>query len=585
MSLGGQWYTTGAVSASTPNSPLALPAPENAHPLYKDWEIFDRWLKAEEERDEVHARPSSWGDTPAPDRGNNVGMAAARRLLRCGVADAIFLAENRSKREAVEQYSHLAPSDAMRRQVQEMPPMPQRAYTMDSDLSSSYNPFENRPIMNDSIATIQQRPNRESPGVSPMASPQIEQQFFASGHWASSPNPSEISYDTGRFSVSTTGSRTSISSDPRHLASPMASPGLRISTTGTTPENAVPGSLRSVESYTPLLPMTLPESPLQWIDLCRKVKVECKATERVRGREKTACQAQECDLHWKYREDRSMLVRASYRSLSDGRAKGWSTQEFPAAGPSIPLTTTINGKVSIHFPRGSFGKLDKQWADINYTFSNTESSKAFQTLLYTNNGRDAAELLFDKPINTISSDKNKPECTGRNLRLWRRTEMHLRPDGPVRADVLVVLFYTNTLEAKGHWVEEPHYAFEWLTEPTYARSSDKLTLTYSKDPARWTLDKLFQNRRSSRGSESSATSLRRDSTQPPGITRSGTAESSASIRSSRTFFAGRSSASSRMGNLNYFGYAKLDIEFLSSQDRREFLDIWKKGVKSFTDSG
>jgi hypothetical protein len=580
MSLGGQWYTTGAVSTSSPNSPLALPAPENAHPLYKDWEIFDRWLKAEEERDEVHARPSSWGDTPAPDRGGNAGMAAARRLLRCGVADAIFLAENRSKREAVEQHSHLAPSDAMRRQVQQMPNVPQRTYTIESGMSSSYDPFEDRLPLSDSMATIRRRPNTPSPGASPLASPQIEQQFFGSEHWAS-PNPSIASYDTGRLSVSTTGSRLSVSHDPYHPASP----GLGISTAGTTPDDAVPGTLRPVASHTSLLSMTLPENPLQWIVLCRKVKVECKSIDRVKGREKAVCQAQECDLHWKYREDKSMLVRASYRSLSDGKARGWSTQEFPAAGPSIPLTTTVNDKVSIHFPRGSFGKLDKQWVDINYTFSNTESSKTFQTLLYTNNGKDAAELLFDKPVNTISSDKHKPECTGRNLRLWRRSEMHLRPDGPVRADVLVVLFYTNTLEAKGHWVEEPHYAFEWLTEPTYAKSSDKLTLTYSKDPARWTLDKIFQNRRSSRGSESSAASLRRDSTQTPGITRSGTAESSASIRSSRTFFAGRSSASSRIGNLNYFGYAKLDIEFLNSHDRREFLDIWKTGVKSLTSLG
>jgi hypothetical protein len=148
--------------------------------------------------------------------------------------------------------------------------------------------------------------------------------------------------------------------------------------------------------------------------------------------------------------------------------------------------------------------------------------------------------------------------------------------------VLVLLFYTSCLEEKGHWVEEPHYAFEWLTESVYKKKSDSLTLTFSKNPAKWTSDKLFQRRKSSTSinTPSSPTSTKRkDSMEIPGITRSGTGASSASsIKSARPFFA-RSKASSRIGNMNSFGYSKLDIEFQNTKDRRDFVDIWKMYVK------
>jgi hypothetical protein len=261
----------------------------------------------------------------------------------------------------------------------------------------------------------------------------------------------------------------------------------------------------------------------------------------------------------------------------------WTQQDFPAIGPAIPLTTTIDGEVSIDFPRGSFGTLDKSWADIRYTFADSESSVAFQSLLYTNNGKDAAELLFDRPIRTIFSDKNKPECRGRNLRLWRRTEVLPQPDGPVGADVLILLFYTSCLEEKGHWVEEPHHAFEWLTESTCKKKSDSLSLVFSKDSENWTSDKLFQQHKSSTSSNASTRPISKkweDSMEIPGITRSGTGASSASsIKSTRTFFA-RSKASTRIGNVNPFGYAKLDIEFQSTRDRRDFVVIWQKYVKA-----
>jgi hypothetical protein len=116
----------------------------------------------------------------------------------------------------------------------------------------------------------------------------------------------------------------------------------------------------------------------------------------------------------------------------------------------------------------------------------------------TNNGADPAEPKFDRPILSIASNKNPTERRARNLRLWLRTEIRLEQEGPVTFTVLVLLFYTSALEDKGHWVEEPHYAFEWLTESTCRKETDKLTLVFSKDAAKWTPHKLLQRRRSSK---------------------------------------------------------------------------------------
>ncbi|KAH3955186.1 hypothetical protein HBI56_043650 [Parastagonospora nodorum] len=586
-SLGGQWYTSsavGAASQSSQSSPLALPAPDDAHPLYKDWEIFNKWLKTEDERmgqDLQLVRPSSWGDTPATTGGVDSGTSAVLHRLRCEVEDAIMFEENRAKRAAVEKRSHLAPSDAMKQQVREMPPAPRpRTYTIDTEASSSYDALHGGVDMGGSLATLRPNPGTASPAL---GSPQTEQEYFISNQWAQSPIASSISENLNRSSVSTMQSIF-----PNGHLSP--SLGLDVdatSTIATSPEDALSFTLRHVLSTASLVPLNIGDAALQWTDLGGKAKVERKSSERVSGQEKTVFETQECYLHWKYREDGGMSLRATYRS-KDKKAKLWSIQDFPALGPSIPLTTTIDGDISVDFPRGSFGRLNKQWLDIRYTFSNSESSSVFQTLLYTNNGKDAAELMFDRPIRTISSDKHKPECRGRNLRLWRRTELHLESNGLMNADVLIFLFYTSCLEGKGHWVEEPHYAFEWLTESVYKKDSDKLTLSYSKDPSRWTPDKLFQRRRSSQASSSSngqtspTSRARHDSMESPGIIRSGTggsaASSTASIRTSRSFF-GRSKASTRIGNINSFGYSKLDIEFQSSKDRRAFLDVWKQHVK------
>lgn len=406
-----------------------------------------------------------------------------------------------------------------------------------------------------------------------------------------------MSQDIGNISfISTTQSIFSNSPDSR-----LSVTGLGISTAGTTPHSAMSRPLHHELSVTSLATIALGEGALDWNSLCRKVQVERKSIERVHGRERTIVESKECDIHWRYREDTGISLRALYRSSKDNKPKPWTVQHFPATGPSIPLTTTYpDGEVSVDFPRGSFGRLDKHWTDIKYTFTGYDSAEKFQTLLYTNNGADAAELKFDRPILSISSDKSPTECRGRNLRLWRRTEMHVDQDGPVTFDVLVLLFYTSALEDKGHWVEEPHYAFEWLADSTYKRDSEKLTLVFSKDPTKWTTDKLFQHRKSSKGSfsnDGTATASgaprspifsrkRNDSMEIPELTRSGTgpsvASSVVSIKSSKSLF-GRSNGgrggSSRAGNLNRFGYSELQIKFQNAKDRRAFLDVWKEYVR------
>jgi hypothetical protein len=595
MSLGGQWYTSGALATSSQHAPLALPAPEDEHPLYKDWEIFNRWLKSEDQR-VTHeldvVRPSSWGDTPAPIPSGDRDAASALYHLRREVEDAILLEENRSKRMASKKRSHLAPTDAMEQKVRNMPPAPTRTYTLQTEHSGNFSQFESHPeshnFMENSVSTLRPNHNTPSPRTSPVGSPQIEREYFGSGAWVPSPASSAMSPELGRSSVSTT--RTSLSMSPDTRLS--VSFGLGISTAGTTPDDALVNNLHPVLSATSMATIALGEGALQWSSLCRKVHVERKSSKVDNGKERFVTESQVCDIHWRYREDFGISIRALYRSKTDGKAKVWTVQDFLATGPSIPLTTTIDKEISVSFPRGSFGKLDKHWVDITYTFTTFEASAAFQTLLYSNNGKDAAELLFDRPIRTISSDKHRPECRGRNLRLWRRTEMRLEPSGLVGVVVLMLLFYTSCLEGKGHWVEEPHYAFEWLSEPTYKKESDKLTLEFSKDAAKWTTDKLFPGRKSSQSSAHSEvptspiTAKRKDSMGIPGITRSGTheaampvASTAASIRSSRSIF-GKRDQSSTAGGTNRFGYSKLDIEFMNSKDRRAFLDVWRTYVNS-----
>jgi hypothetical protein len=593
LSLGGQWYNSGAIGASSqssPSSPLALPALEEAHPLYKDWEMFNRWLKNEDERmnHELHLvpRPSSWGDTPAAAPSGDAEISAVLYRLQCEVQDAIVFEENRAKRTAIEKRSHLAPSDAMKQQVRDMPQAPRRINTIETITSDgSYSPFANHDHMDASTPTLRPDASTPSPTASPSTSPRIEEEYFTSNPWVSSPSASPILQTNGRLSFSTIGSRTSITSDS-HLSPTSLGLGISSSTAHTTPDTtALSTTIRNSLSTPYLAPMTMPEPALGWNKLCRKVDVERKSSERVHGKARTIFEHQICDLHWCFREDRGMSLVAKYRSSKSGHVKVWTQQDFSARGPSIPRTTTIDGAVSIDFPRGSCGVLDKSWADIRYTFADSESSVVFQTLLYTNANANPAELLFDRAVRSISSDQNRPECRGRNVRVWRRTEC-VRGDDK---DVLMLLFYTSCLEEKGHWVEEPCYAFEWLTDSVCKKKSDSLCLVFSKDPEKWTTDKLFQRRKSSTSSKpptSPKRDKRKDSMEPPTphITRSATGSSASSIKSTRSFFP-RSKSSQRIGNINSFGYAKLDIDFQNSMDRRDFVEIWQKYVKGLGSSG
>jgi hypothetical protein len=600
-SLAGHWYTEGALSAAPQRSQLALQASEDAHPLYKDWEILNRWLKSEHDRiddqDRELVRSSSHGATPAAGASGDAGTAAVLRRLQAEVEDAIVFEENRAKRASIERRMHLAPSDATIQQVRDMLPAPRgRVNTIDSE--DSHFSFESNSGMNHSASTIKPGPSTPSPKASPSLSPQLEQEFFGSGEWVQSPTMTSRSPNLQRSSVSTHRSSMSVTSDGR--LSPSSGLGLGISTAGTTPEHALTQTLRTVFSSTSLNTLSLGDAAMKWSPLCHKVMVERTPGHRPGIKKSLPPEIKECDVGWRQQEDGAISIRALWCSKTDGKVRLWISQDFSALGPSIPLTTTLNPECCFDFPRDSFGKLDKQWTDIKYVFKNSDvskpfheskayqDSKAFQTLLYTNNGKEPADLLFDRPVKTISSDKRKPECRGKNLRLWRRTERHHGIDGPIDVDVIVLLFYTSDLEKKGHWVEEPHYAFEWLSEKVHSKSSDHLTLEFSKDPTKWSSDKLFRRRKSSQTSVYSGAPTspilvtRRNSMEIPGITRSRTGDSvgsmAASIRSSHSMFR-RSKTSSRTGNLNEHGYAKLDIDFQNSKDRKAFLEIWKKYVK------
>ncbi|KAF2854486.1 hypothetical protein T440DRAFT_415733 [Plenodomus tracheiphilus IPT5] len=582
MSLGGRSYTTNALGNSLQTPPLALEAPEE-HPLYSEWRIFDRWLQREDERIAQEAgliRPLSLGDTPAAAPSGDAETAGILYHLRRQVDDAILIEENRAKRTTAEKRTHLAPSDAMKQEIRGMPPAPQRTYTIDTDFSGNFTGFQ-QGHMSRSSSTIRPTAHSPSPSASPSGSPRIDPGYFGSIDWAHSPTESSNSHELDRSpSVSTNRSSMTQAPGSRHSVAAVGP-----STANTTPMTGTTHTVRSRLSIASLATIALGPGALEWNSLCRKVQVERKLAGHVNAESK------ECDVHWRYREDTGISLRALYRSSKDGKARPWTMQQFPATGPSIPQTTTHHdGVVSIDFPRGSHGKLEKHCTDITYLFTGFESAEKFQTLLYTNNGADAAELKYDRQIHSISSNKNATECRARNLRLWRRSETHLEDNGPVTFEVLVLLFYTSALEDKGHWVEEPHYAFEWLTDATYKKDTEKLTLTFSKDPSKWTADKLFQRRKSSNTTASTQapkspslfTRKRTDSMEIPEIIRSGTGASTASsvgsIKSEKSIW-GRGSEASRAGNLNRFGYSHLDIRFQSKKDRKAFLEVWKEYVK------
>lgn len=569
MSLGGQWYTSNAFASTSRADPRALPAADGTDSLFQEWLVFSRWLKSEDDRIANEAglpRPLSLGDTPAAAPSGDAQTAAVLYHLRRELEDAIVIEENRTKRIAMEKRTHLAPSDAVRQEVRKLPPAPQRTYTLDTDFSGLFSGFEARSDLSDTATTARPSDVQLSPATSP-GSPSGIQSYFDTSKGDRVP------------SVLMLGSSAA--------TSPISIPSSSI-TSGTTPELDPLHSIRSRFSVTSLVTLALGEGALEWKRLSHKVQVERKiASETPESRE--------CDIHWRHTEDAGIAIRSVYRS--SGAVKVWTVQSFPATGPSIPLSTSYpDGDVSLDFPRSSYGRLDKRCTDIKYTFTGHDASIKLQTLLYTNNGADAAELLFDRCVLTVSSNLNKPECRGKNVRLWRKSEEYR--DSSV--DVLVVLFYTSSLpDERAHWVEEPHYAFQWLTDEMCKKSSDKVTLVFSKDPARWNRDKLFQRRKSSSASITSVTNVvqtaRRDSGQsvqspssspgPSGVVRSDTRNSVTSVmsnRSSQSLFGGKRHR--RLGDLNRFGYSELEIKFQSKSDRKDFVALWQQHVNQLVPS-
>ncbi|KAF2677836.1 hypothetical protein K458DRAFT_395477 [Lentithecium fluviatile CBS 122367] len=542
MSFGGQHYTTNAIGNSSHAGLGLLPAPSEADQLYKDWQIFSRWLKKEDERLMLQGeggRPLSFGATPSVAASGDEHTAAVLYHLRRELEDAIMIEENRAKRVAVERSKNLSPSDAVRQEMRDLPPIPSRTYTLDTEHSGNFSRFDN--LMSESTATIREAPASPSSTAAPSRSPEMAH-FQPVGWGGVSPHPSSPGTLDRTPSMSTVHSSTSTSPGSR-----LSVGGLGISTAGTTPEDAA-NVLRPKLSVASLVSIALGPGALQWNKLCKKVDVERASSKGVESRE--------CDLHWRYREDTGISIRSVYRSGSSKEVKIWITQHFPSTGPSIPLTTThVDGEVSIEFPRASFGRLDKRCTDIKYTVADTDASTKLQTLLYTNNGKDKAELLYDRPVRYISSNLNKPECRGKNVRLWRRSEVRLGASGLETVDVLFLLFYTSALpEEKGHWVEEPSSVFQKLDESVYRKQgTDRLQLKVSKEPST-TRDRMARRRssRSSHASEQAAAGHSADGTNS-------------------IFGGGRASAA---GSLNRFGYGELEISFQSKEDGRAFVDVW-----------
>ncbi|KAF1961956.1 hypothetical protein CC80DRAFT_512992 [Byssothecium circinans] len=575
VSIGGQ--TTNAIGSSSRTAPLALPAPSEADQWYKDSQNLSRRLKRGDERFAIEegglSRPLSLGatSTVVPARDDQTVTAMYHLTLE----DLLLIEENRAKRIAAEQRTHLLPSEAVRQEVRNLPPIPQRTYTLDTDHSGLFSGFEtdHGPSMSESTATI--RPTLGSPTpappsapltTSPTGSPQIPASYFEPVNWTG------VSPSVLPSSPPPTGRTPSVSTVPSDLsASPgshLPPNGLGVSTIATTPEDEA-HILCPRLSTASLVTIALGPGALQWNKLCHKVHVERASPQGVESRI--------CDVQWRKREDGGITLRSLYRSSITKEVKVWVTQQFPATGPSTPLTTSYpDGDVSIEFPNASFGKLDKGCTDIKYTLTGTEASTKFQTLLYTNDGKDAAELLFDRPIATICSNLHKPECRGKNLRLWKRREVQMGLNGIEVVDVLELLFYTSALpEGKAHWVKEPHYSFQWLDSSVCKKSAEKLKLIVSKEPGKWSREKVFPRRKSSKSSSNDENydvepGKRRRSTMVSG------ASSVESGISARSMIGGGRCA---QGNLHKLGCSEVDIKFQKASDRRDFIEVWSTYVK------
>jgi hypothetical protein len=206
-----------------------------------------------------------------------------------------------------------------------------------------------------------------------------------------------------------------------------------------------------------------------------------------------------------------------------------------------------------------------------------------QKMLYTNNSKDTAELLYDRPVLMLSSDKNKPECRGRNISLWRKEEQQLGPNGLFNVEVLVLLFYTSSLPVdRAHWIEDPHYAFQWLDQSEYKKSSDELVLIFSKRAEQRNKDKLFKRTQSSKDDDVVVEPVNLMSAVPTWSSKSMSTVSSVELTRSNRSGDGSLDKSVRerqVNTLNRFGYSELKIRFMDKRDRKAFLDVWKLYVK------
>jgi len=546
-------------------------------------EWFERGLLSE-----TVSRRQSYRDSLAPDDASRRSSyhesplippnstRSSREILSPGYADK-DLAElyqlKRGLEDVLQERQQRRPQETQQRR----PLGDKRRATVDSVHSDDVESLA------ESVETIRIARSRSlqpnlSPGQSnfPPPSPLPEHSHFPSSPgeeelqtnpWTEQPSPSGLGiFDPVNWN-SPAHERNSIATTPSTFstASLFSHPGY--STARTTPEDR---PLRRRLSSSSLASLALGPSALTWTLLCSKVQVE-----RTTG---SAAQTHECNLFYRYNKSLGLSLKSMYRSRSSPNPKIWITQDFPASGAALPLTTTHpDGDTSMEFPKRNFEKLSQKCTDIKYTFSNPESSKLFQTLLYTN-GKMDAELLFDRPILRIHTNKRKDECRGKNIRLWLRTEKQSTRNGIADVEVLMLVFYTSARdEIEARWVEEPHYVFEWIEESVYKKkNTDKVKFVFSKEPGRWRPDKIFRQRR-----KSSNTGAVVEGNSPP-LSRSNTAPlflsstTPAPTQSQSSFFG---TSTPTRTDLNRYGYSELEIKFQSVKDRNEFLEIWRKYVK------
>jgi hypothetical protein len=526
------------VSTDLSDHSLLAETPQSyANDLYREWFVFESRLKAEERRlasegIENYSTPRE-ARLPIPRNGDEATATVLFRLKR-QVEDAVLIEGKRTNISTTGKRSHLGPCNGMKQAAHNMSP-PLQTYTLDTQYS---------------------KPPQSASGEDTHFSPTSPQ-----GPLDTLMPPYRTSF------VSTTYSSAYMPSDSR------SSIAIRSTGTADTSLEDAMSSFAIKSIGTTLAKWVLESGGSEWRRLCRKVQVERES--KWEGR--IMKESRKCDLHWQYRDDGGISICSAYRSEQNHKTHGgWTLQQFTSLGPGIPLITSITDDITeIEFPQGSFGRLEKGFTNIRYIVNKPETSMKLQTFLYTNNGKEAANLLYDRPIFTIVSNLNNPELRERNLRLWRRNEVH---NGSC-IDVVYILFYTNALlEPEAHWVEEPTTAFQMLTDVVDNKLSDRVTLVFRdrKSSSKWgTADLLRREPRpssprwrtgySSESLQDTSEMVSQDS-DPMQTTLSPHAKDTES--SKPTF--------DELKSFNRFGYSQLEIKFRSKSDCRDFLNIWRQ---------